>query len=87
MDFLQIRFGYLKLTSATPGLSNLCKLLFKSNIAGIFKIDICRVVGEIKSFSNAKMVVIFTIHAVQANFIRLPDIVVCYPLTNPSIYI
>ncbi len=47
-DFLQIRFGYLKLTSATPGLSNTPKLRFKSNIAGIFVTDIYRIVGDTK---------------------------------------
>ncbi len=52
MDFLQIRFGHLKLTSATPGLSNPCKLRFKSNITGIFKIDICRVVGGTSGFKS-----------------------------------
>jgi len=55
MDFLQIRFGHLKLTSATPGLSNPCKLRFKSNIAGIFKIDICRVVGVICNFERTDL--------------------------------
>jgi len=54
MVFLQIRFGYLKLTWATPGLSNLCKLLFKSNIAGIFKIDIYRIVGDTSGFKADK---------------------------------
>jgi len=47
IDFLQISFGHLKLTSATPGLSNFCKLRFHSNIAGIFKTDICRIVGDV----------------------------------------
>ena len=47
MHFLLIRFGHLKLTSATPGFSNPCKLRFKSNIAGIFKIDICRIGRDI----------------------------------------
>jgi len=46
MDFLQIRFGYLKLTSAKPDLSNPSKLRFKSNITGIFVTDIYRVVGD-----------------------------------------
>ena len=50
MDFFQIRFGHLKLTSATPGLSNSCKLRFKSNITRIFKTDICRIVGDISGF-------------------------------------
>jgi len=53
MDFLQIRFGHLKLTSATPGLSNPSKLRFKSNITGIFVTDICRIVGEIHLNSGA----------------------------------
>ena len=46
MNFLQIRFGHLKLASVTPGLSNSCKLRFKSNIAGIYKIDIYCVVED-----------------------------------------
>jgi len=46
IKFLQILFGYLKLTSATPGLSKPCKLRFKSNIAGKFVTDIYRFVGE-----------------------------------------
>jgi len=50
MDFLQIRFGHLKLTSATPGLSNPCKLRFKSNIMGVFEIDICRIFGDTSGF-------------------------------------
>ncbi len=52
MDFLQIRFGHLKLTSATPGLSNPCKLRFKSNITGIFVTDIYRIVGDIESLTQ-----------------------------------
>jgi len=54
MGFLQIRFGYLKLTSATPGLSNPCKLRFKSNIAGIFVTDIYRIVGGTSGFKTDK---------------------------------
>ena len=50
MGFLQIRFGHLKPTSATPGLSNPCKLRFKSNITGIFATDIYRVVGDTSCF-------------------------------------
>ncbi len=52
MDFLQIRFGHLKLTSATPGLSNPCKLRFKSNITGIFVTDIYRIVGVIAGLAK-----------------------------------
>ena len=54
MNFFKIGFGYLKPTSATPGLSNPCKLRFKSNIAGIFVTDIYRVVGDITSFLTTK---------------------------------
>ena len=54
MNFLQIRFGHLKLTSATPGLSNPCKLRFKSNIAGAFVSDIYRVVGDTSGFKIDK---------------------------------
>ena len=50
MDCVQIRFGYLKLTSATPGLSYPCKLRFKQNIAGIFVTDIYRIVGDTSGF-------------------------------------
>ena len=46
MDFLQIRLIYLKLTSATRGLSNLCKRWLKLNIAGILTTDIYRIVGD-----------------------------------------
>ena len=53
MDFLQIRFGHLKLTSSTPGLSNPCKLRFNSNISAIFATDICRFVGDIKLFQGS----------------------------------
>jgi len=57
--FLQIRSEHLQLTSPTPGLSNPCKLRFKSNITGIFKIDICRVVGDTSGFkTDNKLVVI-----------------------------
>ena len=52
MNFLQIRFGHLKLASVTPGLSNSCKLRFKSNIAGIYKIDIYCVVEDITRFDR-----------------------------------
>jgi hypothetical protein len=47
---LQIRFEYLKLTSATPGLSNPYELRFKSNMAGIFATDIYRIVGDTVTF-------------------------------------
>jgi len=50
MDFLQIKFGQLKLTSGTPGLSNPCNLRFKSNITGIYKTDIYRFVGDVWEF-------------------------------------
>jgi hypothetical protein len=50
MDFLQIRFRHLKLTSAAPGLSNTPKLQFKSNITGIFVTDMYRIVGAITGF-------------------------------------
>ncbi len=60
MIFLQIRFGHLKLTSATPGLSNHCKLRFKSNIAGIFKIDIYRIVGVTWIFESAHLLQVYT---------------------------
>jgi len=54
MGFLQIRFGHLKHTSATPGLSNPCKLRFKSNITGIFVTDIYRIVGDTSGFKADK---------------------------------
>jgi len=49
---LHISNGYLKLTSATPGLSNPGNLRFKSNIAEIFVTDIYRIVGDICSFGR-----------------------------------
>jgi len=60
MDFLQIRFGYLKDTSVTSGLSNPCKLRFKSNITGIFVTDIYRIVGGIKGFITVKKPVLYS---------------------------
>jgi len=51
MKLVQIIFGHLKLTSATLGLSNPCKLRFKSNITGIYKTDIYRVVGDVKYYN------------------------------------
>jgi len=65
MDFLQIRFGHLKLTSAMPGLSNFCKMRFKLNIAGIFKIDIYRVVGVILKIGGPKK------HTIYASYLQL----------------
>jgi hypothetical protein len=50
-DFLQIRFGYMKLISAAPGLSNMPKLRFISNITGIFVTDIYRFVGDTSGFN------------------------------------
>ena len=58
MNFLQIRFGYLKLTSATPGLSNTPKLRFKSNIQKNFVVDIYRYVGVSAGLSDTKTAVI-----------------------------
>jgi len=54
MKLLQISNGYLKLTSVTPGLSNPCKLRFKSNITGIFVTDIYRIVGGTSGFKTDK---------------------------------
>ena len=67
MDFLQIQFVHLKHTSATPGLSNPCKLRFKSNIAGIFKIVICRIVGDIRMFYSNPMLQIAIISIFKFN--------------------
>ena len=61
MDFLLIRFGYLKLTSAMPGLSNPCKLRFKSNITEIFVTDICRIVGDTWIFEGAQLLQIYSL--------------------------
>jgi hypothetical protein len=47
----------------------------------------CRYVAELTGFSNAKLVVIFAIYAIQPNFTRSPDIVVCYPLKDPPEYV
>jgi len=51
---LHISNGYLKPTSATPGLSNPCKLRFKTNIAGIFVSDMYRIVGGTSGFKTDK---------------------------------
>jgi len=56
---LHISNGYLKLTSATPGLSNPGKLRFKSNITGIFVTDMYRIVGDMTRFSSKEKSVIY----------------------------
>jgi len=53
---LHISNGYLKSTSSTPGLSNIPKLRFKSNITGIFVTDIYRFVGGICTKEEPKIV-------------------------------
>jgi hypothetical protein len=48
----------------------------------------CEYVGEIKGFSTAKTVVIpIEIYESHPNFARPPDVVVCYPSTNPPKYV
>ena len=81
MDFLQIRFGYLKLTSATPGLSNPCKLRFKSNIAGIFVTDIYRIVGDTSGFkADSKPVV----HSRYHRFRKSCDMLEIHQVLKPA---
>jgi len=47
---LQIRSGYMNLTMQPTVFSKFCHLWLKSNIAGIFRFDIYRIVGDIAGF-------------------------------------
>jgi hypothetical protein len=55
-------------------LSNPCKLRFKSNIAGIFVTDICRIVGDTSGFKTDGKPVVHSKNAIGVRYRFIVDI-------------